>query len=119
MLAHARDARGLQVFRSRVEHAKESPYDHVVELLLGLAQLPGRLQGGDDGEVVRDLGVVEHTLVRPYPALLQYVPRKGGKRPASAERLERLLHRVDVILGQRPRIRSGISKNFVPLVQGL
>ena len=119
MLAHPRDARGLQVFRSRVEHGKESPYDHVVELLLGFVQLLGRLQGGDDGEVVRDLGVVEHTLVRPYPALLQYVPRKGGKRPAGAERLERLLHRADVILGQRPRIRSGISKNFVPLVQGL
>ena len=119
MLAHARDARGLQVLRGRVEHGKESPYDHVVELVLGFVQLLGRLQGGDDGEVIRDPAVVEYALVRPHPALLQDVPRKGGKRPFGAERLERSLHRADVILGQRPRIGSGIGENFVSLVQRL
>src|SRR5205807_2341918 len=40
-------------------------------------------------------------------------------RPCRAERLERPLHRGAVILGQRPRIRSRIGKNLVPLVEGL
>ena len=63
-----RDARGHQKLRRRIEHRQEALGDHVVELRFQLVQVLGRERGRDDGEVVRDLGVVEDALVRLDPA---------------------------------------------------
>src|SRR5436853_458948 len=69
MLLHPGDARRLQILGSRVEHGQEAAHHHVVELLLGFVQVLRRLQGRNDGEVIRNLGVVEDALVRFGPAL--------------------------------------------------
>ena len=60
--SHGGDARGDLVFRAGEKHRHEAAHHQVVHLLLGLAQAAGRLQGGDDGKVIADLGVVEHPL---------------------------------------------------------
>ena len=79
LLVDARDARSLQILGRGVEHRQEAAHHHVVELLLGLVQMLWRLQRGDDREVIRDLSVVEDTLVRLHPTLLENLPRKGSE----------------------------------------
>jgi hypothetical protein len=63
--AHLADARGDEELGRRVEHRDEALDDQVVELGLDLGERLRRLQRGDDGEVVGDLGVVEDAPGRP------------------------------------------------------
>ena len=57
----------------------------------------GRKRGRDDGEMVRDLGVVKDAFVRPDPLVLQNL---AGKRAVAGplQHPERRLNRADVIL---------------------
>jgi hypothetical protein len=63
------------VLGRRVEHRQEALDHQFVELGLDLAQGLRRLQRRDDGEVVADLGVVEHALGRLDVVLCE---RRGG-----------------------------------------
>ena len=94
-------------------------HHHVVELLFRLVQVLGRLQGRDDGEVVRDLGVVEDAFVRLNPSLLENLPRKWSERVDVAQRFEALLDRRQIVLRQRARVGARISQHLVPLVERL
>ena len=119
VLAHARDARRLQILGSRVEHREKAPHHQVVELRLGVVQVLGLLQRRDDREVIRDLRVVEDALVRPHPALLEDLPRIHRERIGVAEHLERVLHRRQIILRQRARVGARISQHLVSFVERL
>jgi hypothetical protein len=119
VLANAGHARGLQGFGGGVENREEAPHHHVVELLLGLVQVLGRLRRGDDGEVIGDLAVVEDALVRLHPALLEDLLRERRELARVAELLESLLDRAEVVLGQRARVGPGIGQHLVALVQRL
>jgi hypothetical protein len=57
-----------------VEDRQKPAHHEVVELLLGLVQVLGHLQRGNDREVIRDLGVVEDALVGLYPLVLEHCP---------------------------------------------
>ena len=114
-----RDARGLQVLGCRIEHREKAPHHHVVELLLGLVQVLGRLLRRNDGEVIRDLAVVEDALVRLHPALLEDLLCKRRELARVAQLLEGLFHRADVVLGQRARVGPGIGQDLVALVERL
>jgi hypothetical protein len=72
------DAGGDAVLGRRVEHRQEAPGDQVVDLVPRVRQALGRRAGGDDGEVVGDLGVVEDALVGLDPALLDDLLAKGA-----------------------------------------
>ena len=101
------DAGGDHELGRRIEHRDEALDDHVVELGLDLGQALGRLQRGDDGEVVRHLGVVEHALGGLDVALFQALARVLGQLAQRArqvfagDHLEGLLDRGHVVLGQR------------------
>ena len=114
----ARDARGLQKLRRRVEHRQEALGDHVVELGLRFVQVLGRLGGGDDGKVVRDFGVVENPLVGSDPAALENLAREGAVLRL-AQHAERLVDRVEVIFRQGARIGARIGQDLVPFIKGL
>jgi hypothetical protein len=62
-----------------VEDRHEAPRDHVVDLGLHVLEGLRLLDGRDDGEVVRDLGVVEDPLVGPEPLLLEDLVRVDGQ----------------------------------------
>ena len=113
------DARRLQILGSRVEHSQEAAHHHVVELLLGFVQVLRRLQGRNDGEVIRNLGVVEDALVRFGPALLQDLPCKGGESSRRAERFQCVLHGGHIVFRQGARIGARISQDLVLLVERL
>ena len=114
----AGDAVGFQKFRRRIKNRQEPLRHHVVQLPFRLGQTLRRLRGRDDGEVVGNLGVVEDAFVRMHPVVLE--DRFGKGRVAGfAQHLQRALHRADVILRQRPRIRSRIGQHLVPLVKRL
>ena len=55
---NAGQAGGLLELGGRIENGDEAFHDHVVNLLLGVAEF-GDLAGGDDGEVIGDLLVIE------------------------------------------------------------
>ena len=116
---HGGDAGGDQVFGSRVEHCHEAAHHQVVELLLGVGQVFGRLQGGNDGEVVGDLAVVEDPLVGPHPVLLQDGAGKFAVRVRFGQLAERLAHRAEVILGQGTRIGTRVGQHLVLFIECL
>ena len=117
---HAGDAGGDQEFRRRIKHGDEPLGHEVVNLLLLLLECGGRrLERGDDGEVIGDLGVVEHLLVAAvHPVVFQHVTGEAAVARL-AKRLERLLHCAGVVLRQAARVGSRIGQHLVPLVQRL
>ena len=78
----------------------------------------GRKRGRDDGEMVRDLGIVKDAFVRPDPLVLQNL---AGKRAVVGplQHPERRLNRADVILWQRARVGSWIREHLVFFVECL
>ena len=117
---HAGDAGRDQEFCRRIKHGDEPLGHEVVNLLLLLLERAGcRLERRDNGEVIRNLGVVEHLFVAAvHPVVFQHV---AGELAVArlAKRLERLLHRVGVVLRQTARVGSRIGQHLVPLVQRL
>ena len=116
---HGGDAGGDQVFGRRVEHGHEAAHHQVVDLLLGIRQVLGSLQRGDDGEVVGDLAVVEDPLVGLDPVLFQDGAGKFAVHAGFGELAQRLAHRAQVVLGQRPRIGTRVGEHLVLFVQRL
>ena len=115
----ARDARGDEEFRRRIEDGEEAFCDEVVKLLLRLAQVFGRERGRDDGVVVRDFRVVEDALVaRLDPVVAQnFVSKRPVARPLQGG--QRLLDRGAVIFRERARISTGIGEHLVLFVERL
>ena len=114
----ARDADRLQKFRRRIKNGEKPLRHHVVKFLLRLAQTVRRLRGGNDGEVVGHLGVVENAFVRMHPVIFE---NRFGKRRVTgfAEHLQRAFDGADVILRQRARIGARIRQHLVPFVKRL
>ena len=119
MFADLRDPGRLQVLGSGMEHGQEAPHNHVVELLLGVVELLWRLLRRNDGEVVRNLRVVEYASVGLHPTLLQDALGDDAVVLRLAQDLHRLLHRREIVLGKRTRIRARVCKHLVPLVKRL
>ena len=113
----AGDAGGDRVFRRRIEHRQEAAGDQIVELLFDLVERLGRRAGGDNGEVIGNLGVVEDALVRRDPVFFQ---NSGGQRRIGlGQASQHLFHRGQVIFWQRARVGTWISQHLVPFVQRL
>ena len=118
---HGADAgRELKLGR-RKKHRQKTPRHQVVELLLGLAQAAGRLQGGDDGKVVADLAVVEHALAGPDVALVECGARvrRQVRQLAGGEHGHGLLHRAQVVFRQGAAVGARVGQGLVPFVQAL
>ncbi len=118
LVLHPRDPGRHLELRRRIKHGKEALGHHVVNFPLEVVEFVGRFERRGDGEVVRDLRVVEHALGRFHPVFRQ---NPGGKRTqvTSAHVLQNLFHRVDIILGQGARIGSRIGEDLVMLVEPL
>ena len=89
--------------------------------MLGLTQATGGLQRGDDGKVVRYLGVVEHALGGLDVAALE---RRGRVRcqmahAAVSQHLEGALDHRHIVFGQVARIGTRVGQGLVALVQRL
>ncbi len=99
---HRRDAGRDHEFSRREKHRQKTPHHQVVELLLGLAQAAGRLQRGNDGEVVRHLAVVEDAFARADIAAVErgLGVRRQVLHAAAGQHIEGLLHGGQVVLGQ-------------------
>ena len=126
----AGDARGDEVFGRWVEDREEALDDHVVELLLGLGKVLGRLQRRDDGEVVGDLGVVEDPLVGDDPLASQDLVRKGrvARKDGfvvplagafASEHAQGVLDRAEVVFGQGAGVGPRVGQDLVFFVQRL
>ena len=115
----ARDARREQVFGRRVEHRQEALDDQVVELRFELVQAPRPLQRRDDGKVIRDLAVVENSLVRLDPLALEDVARKRAVGVAFAQRLDGALDGGQIVLRQRTRVGTRVRQDLVLFVERL
>ena len=112
------DTSGDEVFCGRVEHGEEPLGHHVVNAQLHVAESLRFDRGGDDGEVIADLGVVEDALVGTHPALIQ----DGGGKLAVAAAVHGLQHAsggAEVVFGQGAGIGTRIGEHLVPLVQRL
>ncbi len=117
MRAHGADARGHQRFRRREEHREKAPRHQVVNLGLGLGECAGRLRGGDDGEVIRHLGVVEHALARTDVVGLQRAACVRRDSPARlGQRLRGLPRHGEIVFGQMARVGSRIGQRLVLFV---
>ena len=116
---HPGEAVGFQKFRGRIKNRQKPLCHQVVKFLLRLGQMFGSDGGGDDGKVVRNLGVVENALVRMHPAAFQDFPGKRPKPPQSFQHSERVFDRSNIILRQGARIGTRIGQNFVPFVKCL
>ena len=117
-LLDAGDARRDVVFGGGIENAEETFGDEVVDLLFRLGKVLRRGAGGDDGEVVRYLGIVENALVRMHPAILDDRAGEGGVRGAG-HRCKGFLDRADVVLGQMAAVGSRVGQRLVFFVQRL
>ncbi len=110
-----------EILGCREKNGEKTLHDQVVELLFRLGQMSRQLHRRDDREVVGNLLVVEYAPIRLDPAVpenLGSVPRvsRGFLRRKS---VQRLLHRTEVVLGQRTRIRPRIGESLVLFVQCL
>ncbi len=113
----AGDAGGDLVFGGRVEHREEALGDQVVDLVFGVGQVLRQRAGGDDGEVVGDLGVVEDALVRLHPALPGDLVGEG--RVLVGQGAHHLAHRGEVVLGQGACVGTRVGQHLVLFVQCL
>ena len=118
---HRGDAGGDLVFRTWKKHRHKAAHHQGVKLVLGLAQAAGRLQRGDDGKVVADLGVVKNALAGLDIALVQ--GGQGVRRQVVHARIGQhfkgLLDHRHVVLGQMARVGSGVGQGLVLFVQAL
>ena len=114
----AGDARGDQELRRRIKDREKTPHDHVVNLLLGFGKVMRHGVGGDDGEVVAHLRVVEDALVGPHPVL-----RKDGVGKGAVSRavhfFECVLDRGEVVLRQMTRVGAWVGQHLVLFVKRL
>ena len=121
VLLDGADARRDLIFGAREKHRHEAPHHKVVQLLFGFAQTARCLQCRDDGEVVRDLGVVEDALARldvvAVDGLLRI--RRQMLHAAGRQHLHRVFHHRQIVFRQRARIGSRVGQRLVPLVQAL
>ena len=113
------DAGGNEKLRGGMEHGQKPFYDEVVEFVFDLGEVFGRLDGGDDGEMVGNLGVIEDAFAGADPVFRQNPLGKGLVRSLLAERTEGLAHGFLVILGQCAAIRPRVGDRLVPLIQRL
>ena len=118
---HRADAGRHLVLRAREKHRHKAAHHQVVDLLLGLAQAAGRLQGGDDGKVVAHLAVVKHALGGLDVVVIQRGQRVGCEVAHAAVRkhLKGLLDHRHIVLGQRARVGTRVGQSLVALVQAL
>ena len=119
------DARRHQVFGRRVEDGDEALDHQVVEFHLHLGQALGGLQRGDDGEVVRHLGVVEDALAGLDVAVVEALARvhrqlaQRARQVLVGQHAEGLLDHRQVVLGQVARVGPRVGQHLVLLVQRL
>ncbi len=120
----AGEAGRLLELGDRIEDGDEALHDHVVELLLGLAEF-GELAGRDDGKVIGDLLAVENAarLVKARAVVGAACEHGLGVfrdvEVAVADVLHRLAHVAGVILRQVPRIGPRVGDHLVLLIKRL
>ena len=115
------DARGDEVFGAGEEHRHEAARHQVVELLLRFRERAGRLQRGDDGEVVAHLRVVKNAFAGAHPALRQRRLRVPGqvRHGAGGEHLESLAGHGQIVFGQPARVGAGVGERLVLFIKRL
>ena len=111
------DARGDVEFSRREKRGDEAAGDHVEDLGLHVIEVLGLVRGGDDGEVIGDLRVVEDALVGAKPTGCEHLAGVGAQ--GAGEIVERLATGGNVILRQRARVGAGVGDHLVALVEGL
>ena len=121
VLGRRGDAGGHLVFRTGEEHRHEAAHHQVVQLLFRLAQATGRLQGGDDGKVIRHLGVVEHAFCGPDVVAIQCDQGVGREvaHVAVGQHLEGLFHHRHIVFRQGAGIGTRVGQGLVALVEAL
>ena len=121
MPRRTRGAGGHHELGAGEKHRQKTPHHQVVQLLLGVAQTAGRLQRGNDGEVVGHLAVVKHPLARADVAVVERGERMRRQmlHAGIRQHLEGLLHRGQIVFGQRTRIGARVGECLVALVQAL
>jgi hypothetical protein len=109
-----------------MERAQEATHHQIVEALVVAGERhAGERARRNDGEVVGDPGVVEDA-----PLVLETVlaQRRGRRRVVgeplavtgtAREGLERLPHRLAIVLGQAARAGARVGEQLVPLVAAL
>ena len=123
-IRNPREACGLLKLGGGIKHRDEALHDHVVNLLLGVAEL-GKISGRDDGKVVGNFFVVEHALElgelrSVFIATIEH--RFGitrGVEIAAGDLSKRLAHIGKVVFGQIARIGTRIGDDLVLLVKRL
>ena len=120
-----RDPRRHRELGRREEHRQEALDHQVIELGFDLAEAFRRLQGRDDGEVIRDLGVVEDLFRRLDIAVFQGRAGmlaeclQGPRQVFLGDHRGGLLGHFDIVLGQEARVGPRVGQHLVFFVQGL
>ena len=123
-MADAGDAAGEFKFGSGVKYGDEAFGDEVEHLGLDFAEF-GECAGGDDGKVVADFFVIEHTLGFGELWAVGLIAIENGfgigrkGREAIANVAEGGADGTDVVLGQVFGVRSRIREHLVLLVECL
>ena len=115
------DAGGDQIFSAGEKHRHEAAHHQVVEFLLGIAQPSGRLQRGDDGKVIADLGIVKNALAGLDVAVVERHQRMRRQvlHLTAGEHFKGLLDHRHIVFGQGARIGTRVGQCFVAFVQAL
>ena len=112
-----RDAGRVQVFRGRVEYGDETLANHRVYFKFRFGERFHFISRRDDGEVVRNFGIVENARIFFYPVVVERFVCKGSEIPF--HRGEGLFYSTDVIFGEGAAVGSRIRGELVPLVKRL
>ena len=109
----------LLIGTRRHQHRKEAAHDEVINIPLRSGELPqvrGLLRG-DDGVMIRDLGIVHQIFGRKRAAAHQLL-RKGLVVPCH-HGTQAVRQRRNDVVGDVARIRARIGQQLVLLIEGL
>ena len=114
------DNRGLLILKGRIKSGQEAPHHQVVQRFLVRSELVRihLLAGGDDGMVVRDLGIIVYTGRKRQLAVLAGQPADIG-RVDRRQGLHGLVDAAHHVPGQVTAVRARIGQRLAPLIQGL
>ena len=112
-----RYAGGVFVLGGREEYGDESLADHRENLLFGFGESRGHHAGRDDGEVVRNFGVVEHLGRLHDPVVLEGGLGELGERAFDLSK--RRLHGGHVVFRQAAAVGTRVGGCLVAFVQSL
>ena len=111
------DARGDVIFSGRIKNGKKALGHQIVDLLFRFGQILRRGAGGNDGEVIRNLGIVENAFVRMHPAIFQ--DRCGVFGIDAFQIAQRLFDGAEIVFRQTAGIGTRVGQHLVLFIQRL